>query len=124
MIEFVQVDYTHAPKGTMAIPTLGGNCAGCVYYAGNCAKPRNYQSCFSSNRADNTPVVFVPPASEHYARIALERVYESIEVSVHKARVEIEACATLQFAATYRHSFGHLDRMMFWLDIKYGLFSN
>ena len=119
-----RLDYKDAPKGTMAIPTLEGNCDGCVYCAGNCAYPSNIPTCFTCGRVDKTSVVFVLPASEHYARIALERVYESIEVSVHKARVEIEALATSQFAATYKHSFGPLDRMLLWLDIKYDLFGN
>ena len=124
MIEFVKVDYKDAPKGTMAVPTLSGNCDGCVYCAGNCVAPSNKVPCFPCGRTDKTSVVFVPPASEHYARIALERVYESIEVSVHKARVDIYYCATFKIRDIHTHSFRPLDRMLFWLDIKYGLFGN
>ena len=126
MIEFVQVNYKDAPTGTMAIaPAPGSICAGCIYRVvlGECHKPSG-PTCIGDARLDLTEVVFVPHASEHYARIALERVYESIEVSVHKARVEIEALATQQVAEVNQHSFGPLDRMLFWLAVKYDLFGN
>ena len=126
MIEFVQVNYKDAPKGTMAIiPAPDSTCAGCIYRVviGECHKPFGPR-CIGDVRHDSTEVIFVRPASEHYARIALERVYESIEVSVHKAQVEIEALATQQVAEVDQHSFGPLDRMLFWLDIKYDLFGN
>ena len=126
MIEFVQVDYKDAPKGTMAIiPAPDSTCAGCIYRAviGECHKPSG-PSCIGDVRLDSTHVVFVRPASEHYARIALERVYESIEVSALSHKELISDLAFLKYR-NIQEQFGkeHM-RMLHWLDVKYKLFGS
>ena len=124
MIEFVQVNYKDAPKGTMAIPTLEGNCSGCVYYAGNCVNPSNKTSCFSFTRRDKTPVVFVPLASAYYARIALERVYESIEVSAELHKEFISDLVFLKYRLIQEQFGKEHMRMLNWIDVKYKLFGS
>ena len=119
-----RLDYKDAPTGAMAIPTLEVNCDGCVYCAGNCANLSDKTSCFSFTRRDKTPVVFVPHASEHYARIALERVYESIEVSAALHKELIGDLAFLKYR-NIQEQFGkeHM-RMLNWIAVKYKLFGS
>ena len=123
---YSNLNYKLAPTGTMAtIPDPDSICAGCTYHPviGECHKPYG-PSCIGDVRLDSTHVVFVRPASEHYARIALERVYESIEVSAALHKEFISDLVFLKYRLIQEQFGKEHMRMLNWIDVKYKLFGS